>query len=107
MGVDVTHLVLEALGDTNDHVRDQALEGADDGDVLPATLPDGNGDLVHLALDEPNVDISVSEVLRQCATGTLDGDKTGLDGDFNSLWNLELFVLEYVPHLGRKAKSAD
>ena len=87
------------LGDTNDHVVDQTPECPEDGDVLAATLPDRQGDTVDLALHQPDVDICVSEVLRQGTTGTGDGDEAGLDGDFNALWDLEFFGLENVPHL--------
>lgn len=38
MGVDVTHLVLEALGDTDDHVVDEGADGAEGGDVLPVAV---------------------------------------------------------------------
>ena len=119
MGVDGTHLVLEALestvkhilysekfvwaylGDTNDHVVDEGAESAEDSDVLPATLPDRQGHLVDLALHQPDVDISVSEVLREGTTGALDSDEAGLDVDFNALRNVEFFGLENVPHLER------
>ena len=69
--------------------------------MFPATLPDRERYTVDLALHETDVDIGVPEVLRQGTTGALDGDETGLDGDFNTLWNVELFGLEDVPHLGR------
>ena len=89
------------LCDTSDHVDNERPEGAEDSDVLPAALPDGEDHTVGLAVDETDVDIGVPEVLRQGTTGALDGDETGLDGDFNTLWNVELFGLEDVPHLGR------
>ena len=62
------------LRNTGDHIGDQALQRTEDGDVLPATLPDCEGDLVDLALQYPDIDIGVSDVLRQCTTGTLHGD---------------------------------
>ena len=89
------------LCDTSDHVDNERPEGAEDSDVLPAALPNREGNTVDLALHQPDVDISVSEVLREGATGALDGNLAGLDGDFNTLWNVELFGLEDVPHLGR------
>ena len=72
--------------------------------MLPATLPDRQGDSVDLALHQPDIDIGVSEVLREGTTGTLNGDEAGLDGDFNAIWNIELFGLENVPHLQRKRR---
>lgn len=38
MGVDVTHLVLEALGNTDDHVVDQGLDCAEGCDILAGTV---------------------------------------------------------------------
>ena len=52
VGVDKTHLVEEALGDTNDHVLDQRLDGPQASNVLAATVVDGEGDLgAGLGLD--------------------------------------------------------
>ena len=67
--------------------------------MLPATLPYSKGDLVDLALQYPDVNISVSDVLRQCATGALHGDQARLDGNINAIGNVELFGLENVTHL--------
>ena len=61
MGVDVTHLVLEALGDTNDHVVDQGADGTESGDILTGTVVELNVDEVGLWVGE--VDCQVGEVL--------------------------------------------
>jgi hypothetical protein len=81
MGVDVTHLVLEALGDTNDHVVDERTDGTESGDVLAGTV-------VHLDLDGGGIgllegDGQVTKVLLEGATGTLNGDLAGLDRDLD------------------------
>lgn len=34
MGIDVSHLVLEALGDTDDQVVDERSDGSESGDIL-------------------------------------------------------------------------
>lgn len=67
--------------------------------MLPASLPHSESDFVDLALQYPDIDIGVSNVLRQSTTGTLDGDDSRLDGDVNAVRNVELFGLENVPHL--------
>lgn len=77
MGVDVTHLVLEALGDTNDHVVDERAHGAESGDVLAGTV-------VHLDLNGVGIgllegDGQVTKVLLEDAAGALDGDLASLD----------------------------
>lgn len=77
MGVDVAHLVLEALGDTNDHVVDDGADGAQSGDVLAAAV-------VHLDLDDIlggllEGDGKVTKILLEGTAGALDGDLAGLD----------------------------
>ena len=69
--------------------------------MLTATLPYCKRNLVRLALLEPDVHVDVTDILRQLSAGTRYGDETGLDADFNAGWNVELFGLEDVPHLGR------
>ena len=61
MGVDVTHLVLETLGDTDDHVVDQGTDGTESGDILAGTVVELNVDEVRLWVGE--VDCQVGEVL--------------------------------------------
>lgn len=61
MGVDVTHLVLEALGDTDDHVVDQGADGAEGGNVLASTVVELDVDDIALWVGE--VDCQVGEVL--------------------------------------------
>ena len=61
MSVDVTHLVLEALGDTDDHVVDQGADGTESGDILAGTVVELNVDEVRLWVGE--VDCQVGEVL--------------------------------------------
>lgn len=48
MGVDVSHLVLEALGDTSDHVLDDGADSAKAGDLLAHTMVKLDGDDVLL-----------------------------------------------------------
>jgi hypothetical protein len=81
MGVDVAHLVLEALGDADDHVLDDGLDGAEGGDVLANAVVDLNGDDIALGVCEG--DSEVTKVLGQLAAGALDGDLPGLDGDLD------------------------
>lgn len=87
------------LGHTSDQVHNQALEGTEDSDMLPSSLPHSKSNLVDLALQYPDIDIGVTDVLRQSTTGTLDGDNSRLDGDVNAVRDVELFGLENVPHL--------
>jgi len=53
------------LCDTSDHVFDERFDCSQAGDMLPPTLPDCEGDLVRLALDELNVHVNVSNILLQ------------------------------------------
>lgn len=65
MGVDVAHLVLEALGDTDDHVVDEGADGTESGDILTGTVVNLETDDVGLDLGEVHGD--VAEVLRELA----------------------------------------
>lgn len=99
MGVDVTHLVLEALGDTDDHVVDERTDGTESGDVLAGTV-------VHLDLDGGLIgllegDGQVTEILLKDTTGTLDSDLTGLDVDLDCTAVLLVFFSLVVAHFLR------
>lgn len=53
MGVDVTHLVLVTLGNTDDHVGDQRLDGTESGNILAGSVVQRDVDHVgEWALDE-------------------------------------------------------
>lgn len=45
MGVNKTHLVLEAVGDALDEVLDARADGAEASDVLASSVPDDEADL--------------------------------------------------------------
>ena len=81
MGVDVSHLVLEALGDTDDQVVDDGSDSSEGSDILADTVVNLNGDLVLLGAGE--VDGQVAEILDQLAAGTLDGDNSRLNGNLD------------------------
>lgn len=81
MGVDVAHLVLVALGDTDDHVVDESADGTESGDVLAGTVVHLNGDDVLLGVRER--DGQVREILLEDTTGASDGDLSGLDVDLD------------------------
>lgn len=65
MGVDVSHLVLETLGDTGDQVLDDGADGTESGDILTVAVVDLDGDGVLLGVAE--VDSQVTEVLGELA----------------------------------------
>jgi hypothetical protein len=69
MGVDVSHLVLEALGDTDDQVLDESADSSESGDALAGTVVELNVDDILLWVGE--VDCQVGEVLGELACGTL------------------------------------
>lgn len=77
MCVNVSHLVLEALGDTDDQVVDDCSDGTESGDVLADTVVDLDGNGVLCGLGE--ADGNVRQVLDQLATGALNGDLASLD----------------------------
>lgn len=65
MGVDVSHLVLEALGDTDNQVVDEGSDCAESGDVLSGTVVQLNVDDILLWVRE--VHSQVVEVLGELA----------------------------------------
>jgi hypothetical protein len=65
VSVDVTHLVLEALGDTDDEVVDDGADGAEGSDTLARAVVHLNGDDVLLGAAEGDGD--VGEVLGELA----------------------------------------
>lgn len=81
MGIDVAHLVLEALGDTDDQVVDEGADGTESGDVLAVAMVNLEAD--GALLDDGEVDGNVAEVLDELAAGALDGNDPGLDRDLD------------------------
>ena len=81
MGIDVAHLVLEALGDTDDQVVDEGADGAEGGNVLADTVVDLDADQV--LLDDREVDGDVAQVLGELAARALDRDEPRLDRDLD------------------------
>lgn len=67
MGVDVTHLVLVALGDTDDQVVDEGADGAECSDALARAVVELDLDEVLLGVGEG--DSQVTEGLGELATG--------------------------------------
>lgn len=57
VGVDVAHLVLEALRDTDDHVVDDGADGAEGSDGLAGAMVHLNGEDVLLGTAEAHSDV--------------------------------------------------
>jgi len=65
MGIDVTHLVFEALGDTNDHVVDERAHGSETGDLFAYAMVELNLNDVLLGTSE--ADGEMAKVLNKLA----------------------------------------
>ena len=65
MCVDVSHLVLESLGDTDNQVVDESTDGSEGSDVLAGTVVQLDVDNILLWVGE--VDGQVVKVLRELA----------------------------------------
>jgi len=95
MGVHSTHFVEETLnpssvhilvyaversahlGNAGYHVANKTLNRPQTSDMLPASLPHSEGDLVALvALDQPDVHVHMSDVLRKSSSGSSDSDES-------------------------------
>uniref|UniRef100_A0A182KID9 Secreted protein n=1 Tax=Anopheles christyi TaxID=43041 RepID=A0A182KID9_9DIPT len=80
-----THLVLESLGDTLDHVLDVRADGTDGGQFLLGTEP-----LLHrylLAVHLENVDGQMAEVLDELSARALHRYDTGTHLHRHILWD--------------------
>jgi len=76
MGINRTHLVAEALGDTSNHILDQTLDRPQARDMLASALPYRECDRVVLAgLDELDVHVHMSDVFGQFTARALDVDQ--------------------------------
>ena len=95
MGIDVSHLVLEALGDTDNQVVDEGADGSESGDILTDAVVNLDVDDVLLGLREVNSD--VGEVLGELSSGALDGDKSGLDVDLDCWTKTRSAMIPMIP----------
>lgn len=96
MGVDVTHLVPEALGNTSDHILQNGLNGTHNGNVLTAAVEHLDLDLIGRDLVES--DINVLEVLLQGTTGSSDTDNTSFNLEVNTLRDVQDLLALDVLH---------
>ena len=83
MGIDVAHLVLEALGHADDQVVDEGADCAEGGDVLADAMVDLDAD--DVLLDDGEGDGDVAQVLGELAAGALNRDEPRLDRDLDCL----------------------
>jgi hypothetical protein len=81
MGVDVSHLVLESLGHTSDHVVDERSDGSEGSDVLARAMVEFDVDDVLLRMRES--DSQVTQVLGELSSRSLNSDLAGLDVDLD------------------------
>jgi len=98
MGVDGTHFVSEALGNTVNHVVDHTLDCPQACNMFPSSLPNSKRNFGTFALDQPDVHVDVLDVLCEGTARASHGNDTGFDGHGDSLWDVEFFGLEDVPH---------
>lgn len=91
MGVDETHLVSETVLNTLDHVLDLGSDRAQASNVLAASVPDNQADLLDLVgrvgcrCDRTNRHGNVLGRLLEGAARSGNGDDTGLDSDGDAL----------------------
>lgn len=81
VGIDVTQLVLVALGHADDEVVDDGADGAEGGDVLAGAVVDLDPD--DVLLDDREADGNVAQVLAELAARALDRDQPRLDRDLD------------------------
>ncbi|KAJ5822182.1 uncharacterized protein N7525_011466 [Penicillium rubens] len=81
VSVDVTHLVLEATGNTDHQVVNDGTDGTEGSNTLAGTVVQLDGDNVLLGAAEG--DGNVGEILDELAAGTLDSHDAGLNVDLH------------------------
>lgn len=81
VSVDVTHLVLEATGNTDHQVVNDGADGAEGSNTLAGTVVQLDGDNVLLGAAEG--DGNVGEILDELAAGTLDSHDAGANLDLH------------------------
>ena len=60
--------------------------------MFPTTLPDGESNFGSvLGFHQPDVHVDVSDILDKGTPWTLDSDDAGLDGNANTLGDIEFF----------------
>jgi len=69
MSVDVAHLVLEALGNTDDQVVDEGTDGSEGSDILSGTVVQFDVDDILLGVRE--VDCQMGQVLGEFACSSV------------------------------------
>lgn len=72
VSIDVTHLVQETAGDTDDQVVDEGTDSSESGNTLASTVVQLDRDGVLVGATEAHRD--VGKVLGEFAPGSLDGD---------------------------------
>ena len=65
MGVDVSHLVLEALGNTDNQVVDESSDSSESGDIFSRSVVNFNAN--NILLRSGKVDCDVAKVLGELA----------------------------------------
>jgi hypothetical protein len=83
MGIDVAHLVLEALRHADDEIIDKSPDGAKRGNILAVAMVDLDTD--HVLLKNGEVDGQMAKILDELAPGALDRDEPGLDRDLDCI----------------------
>jgi hypothetical protein len=86
------------LGDTNDHIVYETLNGPQTRDVLSSTLPHGQEDFI-LPLGKLDVHVNMLNILRERAPRTGDSYDARFDSYGDPLWDIKFFGAEDVPHL--------
>lgn len=103
MSVYVSHLVFEALGDTDDQVVDERSDSSEGSDIFARAVVQLDVDDVLLWVGEGNSD--VAEILCELASWAFDGDLAGLDVDFDCKpWSL-VFDIELLHDQGDNAAA--
>lgn len=81
VGVNITHLILETLGHTDDQVLDDCLDGSEGSNILARAVVQFDDEAVLRGARED--DGEMLEIFGEFASRAFDGDDAGSDVDFH------------------------
>lgn len=84
MSIDISHLVLEALGHADDEVVDESADSAEGSDTLAAAVVHFDVDDILLRVREADGDMI--EVLDEFAAWAFDSHDAGFDVHFDCIF---------------------
>src|SRR3989338_1978789 len=102
MRIDKSHLVFVSLSNTNNHVLYMSSNSSDERAFLSVTVELLNDNLSEWSffswLFNKDIELNMLEVSGQCTSWTSNNNTSSLDGDGDTLWDLDCFLNVKIFH---------